>query len=82
MYHLIQLILQNLTFFALHLKNLTSFPKPLAEEKEKELFKLMREKKLNRVLFMATGALLSPTSTLQGESIPSVAHAISISNTL
>ena len=31
---------------------------------------------LGRVLFMATGALLSPTSTLQGESIPGVAHAV------
>ncbi|MBQ2890505.1 MAG: stage V sporulation protein AD, partial [Clostridia bacterium] len=41
---------------------------------------LMKEKKLNDVLFMATGALLSPTSTLQGESIPAIAHAISISN--
>lgn len=46
------------------------------------VLKLMREKKLSRVLFMATGALLSPTSTLQGESIPSVAHAISICNTI
>ncbi|MBE7011081.1 MAG: stage V sporulation protein AD [Ruminococcaceae bacterium] len=43
---------------------------------------LMKEQKLNNVLFMATGALLSPTSTMQGESIPSVAHAISISNNL
>ncbi len=41
---------------------------------------LMKERKLNRVLFMATGALLSPTSTLQGESIPSIAHAITISS--
>lgn len=41
---------------------------------------LMKEEKLNNVLFMATGALLSPTSTLQGESIPAIAHAISISN--
>lgn len=32
--------------------------------------------KLGRVLFMATGALLSPTSSMQGESIPGVAHAI------
>ena len=32
--------------------------------------------RLRRVLFMATGALLSPTSTMQGESIPGVAHAI------
>ena len=31
---------------------------------------------LNRVLFMATGALLSPTTTMQGESIPGVAHAV------
>lgn len=31
---------------------------------------------LRRVLFMATGALLSPTSTMQGESIPGVAHAV------
>ena len=30
---------------------------------------------LNRVLFVATGALLSPLSSLQGESIPSIAHA-------
>lgn len=36
----------------------------------------MRKLHLNRVLFIATGALLSPTVTLQGESIPSVAHAI------
>lgn len=43
---------------------------------------LMKEKKLNRVLFMATGALLSPTTTLQGESIPSIAHAITICNKL
>lgn len=32
--------------------------------------------KLKRVLFLATGALLSPTSSMQGESIPGVAHAI------
>ena len=31
---------------------------------------------MHRVYFMATGALLSPTSTMQGESIPGVAHAI------
>ena len=43
---------------------------------------LMQAKKINNVLFMATGALLSPTSTLQGESIPAVAHAISISNNI
>lgn len=32
--------------------------------------------RLRRVLFMATGALLSPTSAMQGESIPGVAHAV------
>lgn len=31
---------------------------------------------LQRVLFLATGALLSPTSSMQGESIPGVAHAV------
>ena len=32
--------------------------------------------RLNKVLFVATGALLSATSTLQGETIPSIAHAV------
>ncbi|MBO4940733.1 MAG: stage V sporulation protein AD [Clostridia bacterium] len=39
----------------------------------------IRAGELKNVLFMGTGALLSPTSTLQGESIPSVAHAVAIS---
>jgi len=33
----------------------------------------------NNVLFVATGALMSPTSMLQGESIPAIAHAVAIS---
>lgn len=33
---------------------------------------------VKRMLFMATGALMSPTSSMQGESIPSVAHAVVI----
>lgn len=33
---------------------------------------------LNRILFCGTGALLSPTSTQQGLSIPGVCHAVSI----
>ena len=37
------------------------------------------DKELKNVLFIATGALLSPTSTLQGESIPCIAHAVSLS---
>ena len=31
-----------------------------------------------RLLFVATGALMSPTTSLQGESIPSIAHAVAI----
>ena len=30
----------------------------------------------HRMLFLATGALLSPTSSFQGESIPGIAHAV------
>ena len=40
--------------------------------------KQFEEKKLKRVLFVGTGALLSPTSTMQGESIPCIAHAVAI----
>ncbi len=32
--------------------------------------------KLERVLFIATGALMSPTSSQQGQSIPGIAHAV------
>lgn len=38
----------------------------------------MRRREINRLLFCGTGALLSPLSTQQGESIPSVCHAVSI----
>ncbi len=37
---------------------------------------------LNSVLFVATGALMSPTSAQQGESIPSIAHAVAIQRKL
>ncbi len=37
-----------------------------------------RQKKLNDMLFIATGALMSPTSAQQGESIPSIAHLIQL----
>ena len=43
MFQLIQLILHNLTFFALHLKNLTSFPKPLSAQRERELLQKMKQ---------------------------------------
>lgn len=38
----------------------------------------MRNGKYNKVLFVATGALMSSVSSLQGESIPGIAHAILI----
>ncbi len=40
------------------------------------IMRQLKEKTLNRVLFVGTGALLSPTSTMQGESIPSIAHGV------
>lgn len=36
----------------------------------------LRQKKLKNVLFMATGALMSTTSSKQGESIPGIAHLL------
>ncbi|MCQ2514991.1 MAG: stage V sporulation protein AD [Ruminococcus sp.] len=42
----------------------------------------MRAGKLNNILFMATGALMSPTSSGQGASIPSIAHLLNIKNRL
>ncbi len=38
------------------------------------------KKELKRVLFCATGALLSPISTNQGESIPSISHIVCLEN--
>lgn len=40
----------------------------------------MQKKLINRVIFAGTGALLSPVSTNQGESIPSVCHLVVIEN--
>ena len=39
----------------------------------------IKKKKLRRILFCGTGALLSPTSTQQGLPIPGVCHAVAIS---
>ena len=44
------------------------------------IYKKMKEKKFNKILFVATGALLSTLSTQQGESIPAIAHAVAIEN--
>lgn len=38
----------------------------------------LRSGELNRLLFCATGALMSPTTTLQGESILGICHAVAI----
>ena len=38
----------------------------------------LKNKELNNILFMATGALMSPTSSQQGQSIPSIAHLVNI----
>ncbi|MDR2421051.1 MAG: stage V sporulation protein AD [Oscillospiraceae bacterium] len=44
------------------------------------ILRAMRAGRLNRVLFAATGAMLSSVSTQQGESIPSICYAVSIEN--
>ena len=41
-------------------------------------FKQLRDKKVKKILLIATGALMNATSSQQGESIPGIAHAISI----
>ena len=43
-------------------------------------FKQLREKKINKILVIATGALTNSTTAQQGESIPGIAHAIAIEN--
>lgn len=40
----------------------------------------LKKREVNRVLFCATGALLSTVSSGQGESIPCVAHAVAVEN--
>ncbi len=43
-----------------------------------QLLKLLEQGEVKRLLFCGTGALLSPISTQQGESIPSICHAVAI----
>ena len=43
-------------------------------------FKQLRNKKINKILLIATGALTNATTSQQGESIPGIAHAIAIEN--
>ena len=42
------------------------------------VFQQLQEKKVQKVLLIATGALTNSTSAQQGESIPGIAHAVSI----
>ena len=41
-------------------------------------YKRLMKKEIKKLLLISTGALMSPTSTLQGESIPGIAHAVAI----
>ena len=40
----------------------------------------LKRRELNKILFIATGALLSTVSSGQGESIPCISHAVAIEN--
>ncbi|MBE6071788.1 MAG: stage V sporulation protein AD [Clostridium butyricum] len=42
------------------------------------LYKKLMKKEIKKVLLVSTGALMSTTSSLQGESIPAIAHAVAI----
>ncbi len=42
------------------------------------LFNQLKDKKLKKILLIATGALTNATTAQQGESIPGIAHAVSI----
>ena len=42
------------------------------------IYKQLKEKKLKRILLIATGALTNATTAQQGESIPGIAHAVAI----
>jgi len=44
------------------------------------LYSGLKDKSINKILFVPTGALLSPTSVQQGKSIPGIAHAVAIEN--
>jgi len=44
------------------------------------LYEMLKSKKYNKIMLVSTGALHSPTIMQQGESIPGIAHAVTISN--
>ena len=41
-------------------------------------YRRLMNKEIKKMLLVSTGALMSPTSSLQGESIPGIAHAVAI----
>lgn len=43
-----------------------------------KFYKMLTDRTIKRMLLMPTGALMSPTTSQQGESIPSIAHGIVI----
>lgn len=44
------------------------------------VYRELKRKNLNKILVMATGALMNPMIVEQGESIPAIAHAVTIEN--
>ncbi|MBQ5850999.1 MAG: stage V sporulation protein AD, partial [Lachnospiraceae bacterium] len=40
------------------------------------VYEEISRKRFNKVLFMSTGALLSPTSSMQKDTIPGVSHCV------
>ncbi len=44
------------------------------------VYPMLREKKINKILLLSTGALLSTVSSGQGESIPGITHAVCLEN--
>ena len=53
---------------------------PNCFDKDGRLDLELLKKEFNKVMLVSTGALLSPTSTLQKQTIPCVAHAVVIEN--
>ena len=51
---------------------------PLGEDMFHALLPELEKGAVKRVLFLSTGALMSPLSACQGESIPGIAHAVSL----
>lgn len=45
-----------------------------------QIVKELQRKKYKRIAVMATGALMNPQIVLQGESIPGIAHLVTIEN--